>query len=154
MSDIDSASIEFTLAELWMLHDVVRHDQDAISRKRWPVVATALNDDVALAILACEDGGLKAYTLELTRGDVLLLDFHVRRDMKTPEGARGMDILLKLFRARRDMLFGFRSADGASDESYKTALHRETVAAASEAADEVLNEFSEGEVEDADDGAS
>ena len=57
----DSRPIEFTLAELWMLNDVIRHDEDDIPKKKWPKVSTSLNGDIALAILACEDSDLKSY---------------------------------------------------------------------------------------------
>ncbi len=113
------APVEFTLAELWMLHDLVRHDEDAVSEYKWPTVSTGLNEQVALAIVACEDGGLKSYTLALDRGGLLLLDYHVRRDMKTPEGASGAAVLLKVFRARRDAAYG-PTADG-GDTTYAAA---------------------------------
>jgi hypothetical protein len=154
----DSVPVELTAEELWMLHDLVRHDQDAISEKKWPVVSTELNEQVALAIVACEDSKLKSYTLLLSAGDILLLDYVVRRDMKTPEGAKGKDILLKLFRARRDLAIG-PVADTYNDTTYKAALDRKTVEAAGEVADEVIEEFSKEDQEDAstdtepDDGA-
>ena len=140
--------VEFTLEELWMLNDVVRHDEDAISGKKWPVVSTELNGQVALAIAACEDHKLGGYCMALTMGDLLLLDANVRRDMKTPEGAKGVDVLLKVFRARRDAAYG-PTADG-GDTSYKGAIEEKTRMAAGEVADEVLQEFDEEEASDAD----
>ncbi len=140
----DGRPVEFTIHELWMLHDLVRHDEDAVARRKWPTVSTELNEQVALAIVACEDSGLGGYTLLLSRGDMLLLDHAVRRDMKTPEGAKGKDMLLKLFRARRDLAIG-PVAEGPADESYRAALDRKT----REAADAALEEPSKEVQEDA-----
>jgi hypothetical protein len=119
----DSWPVEFTLAELWMLNDVIRHDEDAISKKAWPSVSTQLNGEIALAILACEDSDLKAYTLMLTKGDILVMDANVRRDMKTPEGAAGKAILLKLFKARYKLTYG-AIVEGGEDLTYRQALDR------------------------------
>ena len=120
---IEESSIEFTINELWLLNSFVRHDEDAINKKRWPVVSTELNEQIALAIVACEDSGLEGYTLLLTKGDLLLIDYHIRCDTKTPEGAKGKEILLKIYRARRDMLLG-PLADDTEEESYKEAMKR------------------------------
>ena len=145
------AFVEFTLAELWFLHDLVRHDEEAINEDKWPVVSTELNGQVALAIVACEDGGLKSYALALDEGGLLLLDYHVRRDMKTPEGASGAEILLKTFRARRDLAYGPTAGDG--DMSYREAMDRNAKAygPTAEAAEEKeLKEPSEEETRNAD----
>ena len=120
---IDVSSIEFTISELWLLNSFVRHDEDAINRKRWPVVSTELNEQITLAIIACEDSGLEEYTLLLTKGDLLLIDYHIRCDTKTPEGAKGKEILLKIYRARRGILLG-PLADDTEEESYKEAMKR------------------------------
>ncbi len=119
--EVASVPVEFTLEELWMLHDFIRHDPSAVSRDRWPTVSTDLNEDIALAVVACESGGLKSYTLTMTRGDMLVVDHHVRRDAKTPEGAKGKEILLKVFKARHDLAFG-PTADDADELSYKAAM--------------------------------
>ncbi len=121
--DINSRPVEFSLCELWMLNDVIRHDEDAICKKKWPSVSTQLNGEIALAILACEDGGLEAYTLTLMKGDILVIDANVRRDMKTPEGAAGKAILLKLFKARYELIYG-ATAEGGEDLTYRQALDR------------------------------
>ncbi len=121
--ETDSRPVAFTLAELWMLNDVVRHDEDLASKKKWPTVSTTLNGEIALAILACEDSGLKAYTLALTKGDILVMDANVRRDMKTPEGAKGKEILLKLFKAQYELAYGATAEDG-EDLTYRQALDR------------------------------
>ena len=123
MNAEDTRPVVFTTAELWMLTDVIRHDEDAICKKKWPSVSTQLNSEIALAILACEDGGLEAYTLVLTKGDILVMDANVRRDMKTPEGASGKAILLKLFRAHYELIYG-ATAEGGEDLTYRQALDR------------------------------
>ncbi len=123
MSTEEVRTVEFTAAELWMLNDVIRHNEDGISKKAWPSVSTQLNGEIALAILACEDSDLKAYTLALTRGDILVMDANVRRDMKTPEGAKGKEILLKLFKARYELIYG-ATAEGGEDLTYRQALDR------------------------------
>ncbi len=123
MSAEDARPVVFTTAELWMLTDVIRHDEDAICKKKWPTVSTQLNSEIALAILACEDNGLEAYTLVLTKGDILVMDANVRRDMKTPEGAAGKAILLKLFKARYELIYG-ATAEGGEDLTYRQALDR------------------------------
>ncbi len=117
----NSVPVEFTLEELWMLHDFIRHDPTAINKDKWPTVSTNLNEDIALAVVACDSGGMPAYTLTLTRGDMLLIDHHVRRDMKTPEGAKGKEILLKVFNARHDLAFG-PTGDDKAELSYKEAM--------------------------------
>ena len=119
----DNRPVAFTLAELWMLADVIRHDEDAICKKKWPTVSTQLNGEIALAILACEDSSLETYTLVLTKGDILVMDANVRRDMKTPEGAAGKAILLKLFKARYELIYG-AIAEGGEDLTYRQALDR------------------------------
>ena len=123
MSTEEARPVEFTLAELWMLNDVIRHNEDGISKKAWPSVSTQLNGEIALAILACEDSSLKTYTLMLTKGDMLVMDANVRRDMKTPEGAKGKEILLKLFKARYELIYG-ATAEGGEDLTYRQALDR------------------------------
>lgn len=130
------APVEFTLAELWMLHDHVRHVAQDSERSRWPIASKGLNDQVSLAILACEDGRLGAYTLLMTDREIMVIDHWIRRDMKSPppEEANGKEMLLKLFRARRELAYG-PTAEGGEDLSYKTALDRKTYEKEAENAD-------------------
>ncbi len=141
------APVEFTLAELWMLHDHVRHVAAESEKARWPIASKELNDQVALAILACEDGKLGAYTLLMTDRELMVIDHWIRRDMKIVDegGASGKDILLKLFRARRELAYG-ATAEGGEDLSYKTALDRKTYEKEAENADTITDD-------DADEGA-
>lgn len=123
---MEKVPVVFTLAELWMLNDFVRHDAASSDQRPadYPVVSTALNDDVAHAIFACHEHKQPDYTLWLGYGDLLLLDYQVRRDYKTSEGAFGKAILLKVFKAREAMRVNSLledwplTAGGNEDDSY------------------------------------
>lgn len=104
---MDSRPVTFTLAELWLLNDLVRHEVTEGERWRWPPASKELCDEIAMALVACEDHGLEDYTLMLSEGDCMVIDYNVMRDHKTPEGANGREMLLKTFRARSELAFGF-----------------------------------------------
>ena len=99
--------VSFTLVELWTLSDFIRHEIEGQQEWRFPPASKRLNRQIADAILACEDSGLDSYTLLLSEGNILTIDFWIRRSYKTPEGFSGKELLLKLFRARaeREALF-------------------------------------------------
>ena len=115
----------FTLAELWLLNDFVRHDEEKDLREgagRYPIVSTALNEEIALAINSCHEFNLVEYALILGYADVLLIDALIRRDYKTMEGAKGKDILLKVYKARASMSGGFiedRPMSKSEDKTYR-----------------------------------
>lgn len=113
--------VTFTLAELWCLHDFIRHECSERDRWAFPPADLGLNEDIADAIYACETDGLSEYTLLLERGDILIIDFHIRRDTKTPEGASGKKILLKCFKARAEM--GGLIESDETDHSYEEVSH-------------------------------
>jgi hypothetical protein len=93
---------------------------------KFPPVSRELNEEIALALHACLTDKLSEYTLLVTEGDLLLIDYVIRRDMKTPEGARGEDILKKVFKARAELAFqGLLGAE--IDESHQQALERVAV---------------------------
>ncbi len=117
--------IQFTEAELWMLHAFVRHDRERINKDRYPIVSTELNEQIVFALLACANSGIKEYTLLLTLGHILLLDWCIRDDMKSPAGANGKEMLLKIFQARTDLVYGPTSEH--QDNDYKTAISQTTV---------------------------
>jgi hypothetical protein len=77
-----------------------------------------LNEEVVLALDACETHGFDEYTLLLSRGDMLVIDFFVRRDHRTPEGASGKQLLLKIFRARSELSLELPDHQG-NDLTYK-----------------------------------
>lgn len=110
--------VTFTVNELWLLHDFVRHEMPDASGWRYPPASEDLNDEIVFALEACEDHGLSEYTLLLSRADILVIDYFVRRDHKTPEGASGKKLLLKVFRARRELSSGLPLHDG-DDRTYR-----------------------------------
>jgi len=122
---IETQSITFTLPELWLLHAFVRHEMPQQEQWKLPPADEDLNEQIALAIESCERCDLSEYTLLLTRHQLLVVDFLVRYDFKTPEGARGKDILLKTFAARRELTLDLPNCDGAAeDASYYDAMTR------------------------------
>ena len=134
------APVIFTLQELWLLNDFVRHDEekgDERERARYPTVSTPLNEEIALALNACHEHGLAEYTLTLAYADILLIDHQIRRDYKTMEGANGKAILLKVYKARAVMsnrlLAKWPTSEPIEDKSYRKEVQR---AAASDDPDE------------------
>ncbi len=132
----DTVTVPFTRAEFWLLASFVRHNQESgddgpfSSRARYPIVSTELNEEIALALVACEDDGLNEYNLELSYSDLLLIDHHIRADFKNPEGAKGKDILMKTFRARVQLAlgeFGRQPATEQRDQDYKTAIRERPI---------------------------
>lgn len=109
--------VPFSLAELWLLNDLVRHEMAEADRWRYPPTSKELCDEIALAIVACEDMDLEEFVLLLSDGDLMVIDYNVRRDHKNPEGAIGKHILLKTFRARAQLAIGFQE-DKQDDKSY------------------------------------
>lgn len=99
-------AVSFTHDEIWLLHAFVRHDRVANNRDKYPIVSTALNEQIVLALVACEDSGIKEYNLFLSEADTLLIDWCIRDDMKSPAGAKGKEILLKIFRVRSGAAYG------------------------------------------------
>ena len=110
--------VTLTLPELWLLHDFVRHEIPDSRSWRFPPASDDLNEEVAFAIESCETHGLEEYTLLLSKGDLLVMDYFVRRDHKTPEGASGKLLLLKAFRARRELTSDIPVHEG-DDRTYK-----------------------------------
>ncbi|TMB98084.1 MAG: hypothetical protein E6J42_06770 [Chloroflexi bacterium] len=103
MAEVERRAVTFSLAELWLLHDFVRHEIPEAKSWRFPPASEDLNEEVALAIETCETHGLDEYTLMLSKGDMFVIDYFVRRDHKTPEGGSGKRVLLKVFRARKEL---------------------------------------------------
>jgi hypothetical protein len=114
--------VSFTLEELWLLNDLVRHEISEAERWKFPPTSKPLCDEIVFAIVACEDNDLPEYSLLLSDGDLMVIDYNVRRDAKHPDGAFGKQILLKTFRARTELAFGYE-ADAAHDKSYKEEVN-------------------------------
>ena len=110
--------VTFTRDELWLLHDFVRHELPDSRQWRFPPASEELNEEIALALDACETHELSEYTLLLSKGDMLVMDFFIRRDHRTPEGASGKQMLLKIFRARSEMSTALPDHDG-NDLTYR-----------------------------------
>jgi hypothetical protein len=89
--------------ELWLLHDFIRHEMPDANAWSYPPASRDLNDEIVFALDACESCDLSEYTLALSKADLLAIDYFVRRDHKTPEGASGKGILLKSFKARKEL---------------------------------------------------
>lgn len=101
----DRTPVVFTLSELWLLQGKVRHE--IAGREQWqtPPADRELNDQVAMALLFCEDNSAGEACLALSIGDCLVLDYVVPQDAKDSEGrALGKPILRKTFAARRALL--------------------------------------------------
>lgn len=119
--DTGRAAVSFTVAELWLLNSFVRHEMQDQEGWMFPPASRDLNQEIALAIVACGDCKLDGYTLSLSRGDLLVLDYNIRQDMKTPEGASGHAILMKVFEAMRDAAYDYPTASEGSDRTYREA---------------------------------
>lgn len=100
-------SVTFTLDELWLLQSQLRHEIPQQDTWHFPPASVTLNDQIADALVACTDNGLSEYTLELSRGDLLAIDFVVPAAAAAPSGIKiGRLLLLKTYRARRTLEFG------------------------------------------------
>lgn len=116
--------VTFTLPELWLLADHIRHEVGEVERWAFPPASLELNDQIAGAIAACEQFHWKEYKLNLSRHDLLVIDYNVRTGMvDATKTANGKAILLKTYMARWDMSLDWETAD-AGDITYKEAKER------------------------------
>lgn len=95
-----------------------------MERWKFPPVDLELNEEIAWAIDACVSDNLTEFTLDLTKQQLLVIDYLIRHDYKNSMMAKGRDILLKVFRARRELAFGYEI--GGTDRSFKEASHANT----------------------------
>jgi hypothetical protein len=122
----EQTPVTFTLGELWLLHAVVRHEMQGQDAWRFPPASLPLNEEIACAIDACEGAGMADYTLALTRGDLLVLDYTVPGDAKDANGAAvGRSILRKVFRARRRLAEGELPTAEMADAPFEAERLRE-----------------------------
>ena len=121
MIDAPTTPVIFTAAELWMLHSFVRHEDAKQDDWKFPPVSFDLNEQIAQALLNCHRHGWTEATLLLTLHSCLVIDYWVRADFKTPEGATGIAILLKVFAARA-ALAGELPDAGTTDSVYDEAM--------------------------------
>ena len=120
----DHTIVTFTLPELWLLADHIRHEVDEMERWKYPPASLELNDQIAGAIAACEQFHWKEFQLWLSRHDLLVIDYNVRTGaVDAKKEASGKAILLKTYIARWNMSLDFGSAD-TGDITYKEAKER------------------------------
>ncbi len=115
---MNAVSVQFSLEELWYMRSRVRHVVPNEEQWRsWPPASLELNEEICNAILVMEEsieqakgiGGepIREYSLSLSKGDCLLLDFVIDQDAATGTGSRiGKSILLKVMKARRELAGG------------------------------------------------
>jgi hypothetical protein len=125
IAEAERIAVVFSLPELWLLHDFVRHEIPDAKSWRYPPASEELNEEISMALESCETHSLPEYTLMLSRGDLLVIDYFVRRDHKTPEGASGKPLLLKVFRARKALTTDIPDHDG-DDLTYTEVTHGAT----------------------------
>ena len=98
---MNSAAVQFERAELWLLQSVIRHEMQGQEMWKFPPASLDLNDQIAKALLFCDEPGEPSAFLELTRGDTLCIDFCVPNTAKDANGKPiGQNVLMKSFRAR------------------------------------------------------
>lgn len=117
-SEMPRRPVTFTIGELWLLHDFIRHEMPDANAWRYPPASRDLNEQIVFALEACDSCDLDEYSLLLSKADMLAIDFFIRRDQKTPEGASGKTVLLKTFRARKELAMEMNIAD-IEDRTYK-----------------------------------
>ncbi len=97
-----TASQVFTCEELWLLQSVIRHEIPQLDQWDFPPASVDLNDQIAQALVLCDENNLGEAALLLTRGDCLVIDYCVPQGAKSVAGvAIGKSVLMKSFRARR-----------------------------------------------------
>lgn len=95
----------FSLEELWLLQAKVRHEMAQQGEWKAPPASLGLNEQVAMAILFCEENGQPDACLELSLEDCLLLDYVIPQEAKDAQGAAiGKSVLRKAFRSRARLL--------------------------------------------------
>ncbi len=104
-----TASVLFSIEELWLLQAAIRHEMAQQEQWKAPPVSAALNDQVAEALVRCEETGLAEAAILLTRLDCLAIDFNVSQSAKSAAGVPiGKAVLMKSYRARREIDEGTR----------------------------------------------
>lgn len=97
-----TASALFTLEELWLLQSVIRHELAQGDQWKFPPASLELNDQVADALVLCEEHKLGEAALILSRGDCLVIDYCTPQSARSVAGVPiGRNVLLKSFIARR-----------------------------------------------------
>ncbi len=106
----DSISVLFTKDELWVLQGFVRHETGQPWQGAWPNFSKDLNDQIANALLFCEDESQLDAAIVLSKGDCYAIDSLVPNSLKSAAGTLvGRAILLKTFRVRSQLEGSFTS---------------------------------------------
>ena len=104
-----TAAVIFSVDELWLLQAAIRHEMAQQEQWRAPPVSASLNDQVAEALVRCDETGLGEAAILVTRGDCLAIDFNVSQAAKSAAGVPiGKAVLMKSYRARRELDEGTR----------------------------------------------
>jgi hypothetical protein len=114
----ETTMVTFTIAELWMLSDKIRHETE--NEEDWYIPPTSfqLNQEISLAIYICENFSLYEYTIPLDFKKLTIIDYNVRRTDTTPEGAKGRTILLKCYEGLYNLLFKSPKTPDNSDKVF------------------------------------
>ena len=100
--------VTFTLDELWLLVEKIGHEpHPSLAQMKFPPGNLELNQLIVEAIVSCVDYGIGEYTLPLTFADCLAIGWSISPGLKDVDGRSiGEDILLKVYRARIELLYG------------------------------------------------
>lgn len=102
-----TASQVFTSEELWLLQSVVRHELPQLDQWKFPPASLDLNDQIARALVFCDENDCSEAALILSRGDCLVIDYCVPQGAKSAAGVPiGKHVLMKSFLARRSIVDG------------------------------------------------
>ncbi len=97
----DTTPVVLTIDELWLLHSVIKHEMPQEGTWKYPPASLDMNDRICDAIIFCDDQTATEAAMEMSRGDLLCIDYCVPQDAKTPGGVMiGKKLLMKAFRAR------------------------------------------------------
>ena len=121
-----TATVLVTREALWYLRSRVRHESADQGQWKAPPTDLDLNRQIADAILRCEEADLPAAWLEVTKQDLLLIDYITDQDTKGTDGRPiGRPLLLATFAAYRELEEGPMATAEDPDEEAKESKLRE-----------------------------
>ncbi|HLZ72340.1 MAG TPA: hypothetical protein VKV26_20750 [Dehalococcoidia bacterium] len=128
---VDTVPMVASVAELWLLQRCIRHELPAQETWKFPPASVELNDQIAAALLFCQEQNVGEAALRLSWGDLLAIDYAVPADAKDVNGrAIGREVLLKSFAARAALRRPYPLPDAAdstepssSDVQQRLATH-------------------------------
>ena len=102
-----AVSVTFAIAELWLLQRYIRHEFPRQGEWTFPPASLDLNDRIAEAVYVCLRDNRADATLELSRGDCLVIDYCIPNGDKDINGLPiGATVLWKSFAARFQLIGG------------------------------------------------